>query len=132
MALAGGWATDRFGPQRILRIVFMLTGMMTLFIGLAPQTWVAAAVFLQPIISVCFFPAGFAALSLVSSPGERNLTVALTIPIAFLIGGGATPALIGFIGDIHSFGWGIAIVGGLVTTGTIFAGFIKLQAQDQF
>ena len=35
MALVGGWATDRFGPQRILRIVFVLTGMLTLFIGLA-------------------------------------------------------------------------------------------------
>ena len=131
MALAGGWATDRFGPQRILRIVFVLTGIMTLFIGLAPRTWVGAAVFLQPIMAVCFFPAGFAALSLVSSPSERNLTVSLTIPMAFLIGGGATPALIGFIGDIHSFGWGIAIVGGLIMTGTIFAGFIKLQEQDR-
>jgi NNP family nitrate/nitrite transporter-like MFS transporter len=131
MALAGGWATDRFGPQRILRIVFVLTGMMTLFIGLAPQTWIAVAVFLQPIMAVCFFPAGFAALSQVSSPSERNLTVSLTIPMAFLIGGGATPALIGFIGDVHSFGWGIAMVGGLIMTGTIFAGFIKLQEQDQ-
>jgi NNP family nitrate/nitrite transporter-like MFS transporter len=65
----------------------------------------------------------------VSSAGERNLTVSLTIPMAFLIGGGAAPALIGFIGDIHSFGWGIAMVGGLIMTGTIFAGFIKLQDQ---
>jgi len=129
MALAGGWATDRFGPQRILRIVFVLTGMLTLFIGLAPQTWVAAAVFLQPVMAVCFFPAGFAALSRVSSAGERNLTVSLTIPMAFLIGGGAVPALIGFIGDVYSFGWGIAMVGSLIMTGSIFAGFIKLRDQ---
>jgi NNP family nitrate/nitrite transporter-like MFS transporter len=129
MALAGGWATDRFGPQRILRIVFVLTGMLTLFIGLAPQAWVAVAVFLQPVMAVCFFPAGLAALSQVSSAGERNLTVSLTIPMAFLVGGGAVPALIGFIGDVHSFGWGIAMVGGLIMTGTIFAGFIKLQEQ---
>ena len=129
MALAGGWATDRFGPQRILRIVFVLTGMLTLFIGLAPQTWIAAAVFLQPVMAVCFFPAGFAALSRVSSAGERNLTVSLTIPMAFLIGGGAVPALIGFIGDVYSFGWGIAMVGGLIMTGTIFSGFLKLRDQ---
>jgi NNP family nitrate/nitrite transporter-like MFS transporter len=103
--------------------------MLTLFIGLAPQTWVATAIFLQPIMAVCFFPAGFAALSLVSSARERNLTVSLTIPMAFLIGGGAVPALIGFFGDLHSFGWGIAMVGGLIMTGTIFSGFIKLQDQ---
>jgi NNP family nitrate/nitrite transporter-like MFS transporter len=131
MALAGGWATDRFGPQRILRIVFVLTGMLTVFIGLASPTWVAAAVFVQPIMAVCFFPAGFAALSMVSSASDRNLTVSLTIPIASLIGGGAAPALIGFVGDVHSFGWGIAMVGGLIMTGTIFSGFLKLQNQTR-
>jgi NNP family nitrate/nitrite transporter-like MFS transporter len=131
MALAGGWATDRFGPQRILRIVFVLTGMLTVFIGLASPTWVAAAVFVQPIMAVCFFPAGFAALSMVSSASDRNLTVSLTIPIASLIGGGAAPALIGFVGDVHSFGWGIAMVGGLIMTGTIFSGLLKLQNQTR-
>ena len=131
MALAGGWATDRFGPQRILRTVFVLTGMLTLFIGLAPQTWAATAIFLQPIMAVCFFPAGFAALSLVSPASERNLTVSLTIPMAFLFGGGAVPALIGFIGDVHSFGWGIAMVGVLIMTGTLFSGFIRLPDQTR-
>jgi NNP family nitrate/nitrite transporter-like MFS transporter len=131
MALAGGWATDRFGPKRILRIVFVLTGMLTVFIGLASPAWVAVAVFVQPIMAVCFFPAGFAVLSMVSSASERNLTVSLTIPLAFLIGGGAAPALIGFIGEVHSFGWGIAMVGGVIMTGSIFSGFIKLQDQTR-
>ena len=131
MALAGGWATDRFGPKRILRIVFVLTGTMTVFIGLASPAWVAVAVFVQPIMAVSFFPAGFAVLSMVSSASERNLTVSLTIPLAFLIGGGAAPALIGFIGDVHSFGWGIAMVGGVIMTGSIFSGFIKLQDQTR-
>ena len=130
MALVGGWATDRFGPLRVLRFVFVLAGFMTSFIGLAPSSWVAIAVFLQPVMAVCFFPAGLAALSMVSSAKERNLTVSLTIPMAFLMGGGAVPALIGFIGDIHSFGWGIALVGGLIMTGSIFSGFIKLRDQN--
>ena len=129
VALAGGWATDRFGPQRILRIVFVLTGMMTMFIGLAPPGWVAIAVFLQPIMAVCFFPAGLAALAMVSSARERNLTVSLTIPMAFLIGGGAAPALIGFIGDVYSFGWGVALVGGLIMTGSVFSGWVKLPGK---
>jgi NNP family nitrate/nitrite transporter-like MFS transporter len=129
VALAGGWATDRFGPQRVLRIVFVLTGILTMLIGLASQTWVAVAVFMQPIIAVCFFPAGLAALSMVGTANERNLTVSLTIPMAFLLGGGAAPTLIGFMGDVHSFGLGITLVGGLIMTGTIFSSFIKLQGQ---
>ncbi|MDJ0816841.1 MAG: MFS transporter [Desulfobacterales bacterium] len=129
VALIGGWATDRFGPLKILRIVFALAGLLTILIGLTPQTWVAVAIFVQPIIAVCFFPAGLAALSMVSSASERNLTVSLTIPLAFLMGGGAAPALIGFIGDMHSFGWGIVLVGGLILTGSIFSGFVKLRDQ---
>ena len=129
VALVGGWATDRFGPLKILRIVFVLAGLLTAFIGLTPQSWVAVAVFLQPIIAVCFFPAGLAALSMVSSASERNLTVSLTIPLAFLMGGGAVPALIGFVGDIHSFGSGIVLVGGLIMTGSIFSCFVKLRDQ---
>ena len=129
VTLAGGWATDRFGPRRVLRIVFILTGVMTIFIGLASTSLVTAAVFLQPIMAVCFFPAGLAALSMVSSPKERNIAVSLTVPLAFMVGGGAVPTLIGFMGDVHSFGWGIALVGGLILTGSVFSGYIKLQGR---
>ncbi|MEE4605997.1 MAG: MFS transporter, partial [Desulfobacteraceae bacterium] len=75
MTLIGGWATDRIGPKQILRIVFLLTGLMTIFIGFASSSWVGVAVFLQPLVAVCFFPAGLAALSMVSSPKERSIMV---------------------------------------------------------
>ena len=130
ITLIGGWATDRFGPKRILRIVFLLTGLMTMFIGLAPSAWITAAVFLQPIMAVCFFPAGIAALSMISSSKERNIAVSLTVPIAFLIGGGAAPTLIGFVGDAGSFGSGIALVGAAVLTGAFFSGLLKFSDQS--
>jgi len=129
--LVGGWATDRIGPKQILRVVFLLTGLMTIFIGFASSSWISVAVFLQPLVAVCFFPAGLAALSMVSSPKERNIMVSLTVPIAFLLGGGASPTLIGFIGDVSSFGPGIALVGGLIITGSIFSGYIKLRDQNR-
>ncbi len=127
VTLAGGWATDRFGPKRVLRIVFILTGVMTIFIGLASTSLVTAAVFLQPIMAVCFFPAGLAALSMVSSPKERNIAVSLTVPLAFMVGGGAVPTLIGFMGDVHSFGSGIALVGGAILLGSLISGYLKFQ-----
>jgi NNP family nitrate/nitrite transporter-like MFS transporter len=125
MTLVGGWATDRFGPKRVLKLVFLLTGSTTIFIGLASTSWVALSVFLQPMLAGCFFPAGLAALSLVTSDKERNLVVSLTVPIAFLIGGGGVPTLIGFIGDIGTFGLGIALVGGLILSGTFFSSCLK-------
>ena len=127
--LVGGWATDRIGPKQILRVVFLMTGLLTIFIGFASSSWISVAVFLQPLVAVCFFPAGLAALSMVSSPKERNIMVSLTVPIAFLVGGGASPTLIGFIGDVSSFGPGIALVGGLIMAGSIFSGYIKFYNQ---
>ena len=130
MTLIGGWATDRIGPKQILRVVFLLTGLMTIFIGFASSSWVGVAVFLQPLVAVCFFPAGLAALSMVSSPKERSIMVSLTVPIAFLVGGGGAPTLIGFLGDVSFFGPGIALVGGLILTGTIFSGYLKFRTSD--
>ena len=127
--LVGGWATDRIGPKQILRVVFLMTGLLTIFIGFASSSWISVAVFLQPLVAVCFFPAGLAALSMVSSPKERNIMVSLTVPIAFLMGGGASPTLIGFVGDVSSFGPGIALVGGLILAGTIFSGYLKFYNQ---
>ena len=127
--LVGGWATDRIGPKQILRVVFLMTGLMTIFLGFASSSWISVAVFLQPLVAVCFFPPGLAALSMVSSPKQRSIMVSLTVPIAFLMGGGASPTLIGFVGDVSSFGLGIALVGGLILGGAIFSAYLKFYDQ---
>lgn len=127
MALVGGWVTDRVGPRRTLGSVFLLTGVFTLALGLAPTRWVAYAVILQPIVAVCFFPAGFAALALVVPPKARNIAVSFTTPLAFLIGGGAVPTLIGVAGDARSFGLGIAIVGGMIVVGALASRFLRFE-----
>jgi len=127
----GGWATDRFGPKRILRVVFILSGISTLLLGLTPKSWIAIIIVLQPLVAVCFFPAGLAALSMITSPQERNIAVSLTVPLAFLFGGGAIPAMIGFIGDLGSFSLGIGLVGGLILTGAILPGYLKFYAHTE-
>jgi MFS transporter, NNP family, nitrate/nitrite transporter len=127
MALVGGWVTDRFGPKRTLGIVFLLTGSFTLLLGLAPTPWVPAVVFLQPMVAVCFFPAGFAALGMVVPPSARNIAVSFTTPMAFMIGGGIVPTLIGVIGDIRSFGLGVSLVGGMILAGALLPRLLKVE-----
>ena len=127
MALAGGWASDRFGPRKVMIAVFLLTGVTTVLMGAASNRWVLAAVFVQPLLAVCFFPAGFAALSRIGPAGSRNLAVSLTIPIAFLLGGGAVPSLIGYMGDMASFAAGIMLVGAVVTGGALLASRLRFR-----
>ena len=113
-----GWAADRISPRRIMCWAFLLTGALTLLMGAVPGYWIGGAFFLQQLLSVCFFPAGLAALSAIGPSHSRNLAVSLSIPVAFLVGGGLTPALIGFMGDTGSFARGILLVGGLILFGS--------------
>jgi len=124
MTFVGGWATDRFGPGRTIMIVFFLTGISTVAMGIATDTGILIAVFLQPMAAVCFFPAGFAMLSRIGPPGSRNIAVSLTVPAAFLIGAGVVPTIIGVLGDSASFALGIILVGCVVASGSIAAWFL--------
>ena len=126
MAFAGGWASDRFGPRKTMIIVFLFSGVATIAMGTVSGNWVLWAIFLQPMLAVCFFPAGFAALSRIGPAGARNIAVSLAVPLAFMIGGGGVPAFIGFMGDIASFSAGIGLVGVMVTMGAILAYFLRI------
>ncbi len=131
MALLAGLVTDRFGAKRIMAGVFLLTGSMTVLLGAVTGHWIVIIVFLQPMLAVCFFPAGFAALSCIGPASSRNVAVSLTIPSAFLIGGGAIPAGIGIMGDAGSFASGFALVGGLILVGFILALMLKLPEENE-
>ena len=63
-----GWATDRLGPRRALAGVFLTLGITTILLGSVPGMWIIAALFSQPVLGQCFFPAGFAALSKIGPP----------------------------------------------------------------
>ena len=131
MVFVGGWTVDRFGPKWTMKIVLIVAGIMTILLGIAPDRYTKVFVFLQPALAGCFFPAGFAAVSFIFPPKLRNLAVSLIVPMAFLVGAGIVPIFIGFIGDIRSFALGIAISGGVITAGSIFADRIKFQHQHQ-
>lgn len=130
MAFAGGWAADRFGPKWTLKIIFLISGIMTVLLGIVPRSYIPLIVFLQPLIAVCFFPVGFAALSFIVPTKSRNIAVSLTVPLASVVGGGLVPIFIGIIGDISSFAIGIAICGGLITTGSLFTGILKFHGKE--
>lgn len=125
MAFVGGWANDRFGSKKTLGVVFLLSGSLTLLLGISPRAWIYVILFLQPMVAVCFFPAGLAVLSTIGPPNARNLTISLTTPFAFLLGGGVVPTLIGFIGDTWSFSAGISLVGGFILCGALLTRLLK-------
>ena len=119
-----GWATDKLGARRTLIAVFLLCGSVSVFLGIADNFWLVIAVILQPLLASCFFPAGFAALSLIVPATIRSIGVSFIVPLGFIIGGGAMPMLIGTMGDRGAFAAGIIIVGALIASGTVFSRFL--------
>lgn len=124
-AFLAGWTADKLGARQTLIAVFLLSGLATVFLGIADNFWLVVVVIIQPLLASCFYPAGFAALSLIVPPTIRNMGVAFTVPLGFVVGAGAVPMLIGTMGDSGTFAAGIVIAGVLISCGTVLAGFLK-------
>ncbi len=125
MAFVSGWTTDRVGPRLTMSGVFLLAGTATILLGAATGSWLVVMVFLQPIVAVCFFPPGFAALSAIGTGSSRNVAVSMTIPFSFLVGGGFIPMGIGMMGDMGMFALGVSLAGGFILSGAVVALFFK-------
>jgi len=125
VALLSGWVADRFGTERTMKYSLLLTGALTILLGIVPGRWVVIVVFLQPMVAVCFFPAALAALSSIGPAGARNVVVSFTIPLSFLVGAGAIPTLIGVSGNAGSFASGIACTGALMTVGAALTRYLE-------
>jgi NNP family nitrate/nitrite transporter-like MFS transporter len=125
MALLSGWMSDRLGPERTIKGVMFFNGMMTLLLGIVPGDWLLLMVFLQPMLSACFFPAGFALLSGSTPSNVRNVSVSMTIFFAYLIGAGLIPAGVGIMGDAGCFALAFAVVGGMIFASAILIRYLK-------
>ena len=130
MTLASGWLTDRIGPTRAIGIILFSSAGATILLGLLRGDFILPMVFLQPMFATSFFPAGFAALSMITPHEIQNVTVSFTIPFSFLLGGGAIPTLIGFTGDLGSFGAGISIVGVITLFSLISLRFLRFHEES--
>jgi MFS transporter, NNP family, nitrate/nitrite transporter len=131
VVFAAGWTADKLGPKRALGSILLATGMATALLGMARGPWIVPVLFLQPMLALCFFPAGFAALASISHPHVRNVAVSLSIAIAFLIGGGAIPAGIGLMGQESSFALGFVLIGVLLSGGVILPRYLRFHEETQ-
>jgi len=130
VAFLSGMVTDKLGPKVALGGVLLFTGFLSLLLGIVPRSWVVLIVFLRPLIAVCFFPPGFAALSRIGPPHIRNISISLTVPFGFLMGGGAIPTGIGLFGDRGNFDLGIALVGVIIMGGFILLRYLRFSDED--
>ncbi len=124
-AFLSGWISDKMGPGKALGWMFISTSIFTALLGILPYPFLLFPIFIQPALTVCFFPPAFALLSRLTPPHLRNLAVSLTIPTAILIGGGGIPSMLGFFGDIGLFSWGFIVLGAMLLGARLLLFWIK-------
>ncbi len=120
-AVIGGFLTDRFGAIRVIGGVLFITGLITVTLGITEGLLLKIAVFSQPVLAVCFFPAAFSAISFISNEKDRNLLVSMIIPFAFVFGAGVMPTIIGWMADYGHFRLGFVIAGAFLSSGFLIA-----------
>jgi len=106
-----GWATDRFGPRRILVLIVFCNGVATALLGVRSELLFRGALFVQPMLSTAFFPPIWIIMSDIVGPRARNLGVSLIVPPAFIMGAGVLPTMIGAFGDAGMFPAGFVLWG---------------------
>jgi NNP family nitrate/nitrite transporter-like MFS transporter len=126
MPFVAGWLMGRMGEKKLIFVVMLLAGISTIMLGAVSGPWLIVLIFLQPAVLGCYFTAGFATLARIVQPNLRSVAASFAIPTAFLIGGGALPTAIGYMGQSYSFGLAIVLIGTgtMVVSGLVF--FIKL------
>lgn len=127
IAPLSGWVSDRFGPKPTMTVALLFSGVTTILLGILPDRWMILILFVQPLLMICFFPAGFMVLSRIVPAGSRNLSVSLTILISYLIGGGLIPIALGVFGDAGAFGLAFVIVGIIILLSVFLVNSLNIR-----
>jgi NNP family nitrate/nitrite transporter-like MFS transporter len=130
MALVAGWIVDRLGIRRSMGCFCAATGVATVLLGLDLGRLVPVVVTLQAILSVCFFPAGYAALARVVRLSQGAMTVALCSSMAILSGAGLLPSALGFLAERGAFSLGFMAYGAMMLAGAGLAAYVQFVPES--
>ena len=111
VAIACGFLIDRFNLRKIMFLVMIITGVLTVFMGLISVRHIGIVLFLQAFFVTAFFPVGLVAIAKTFNREMRSLATGIILALAIAFGGGIIPYLLGVSGDLYSFRLGIIILG---------------------
>ena len=108
-------------------MIMVAAGLSTVALGSASRPLLIAAIFLQPLLIACYFPAGFAVISRIAPRQMHNLTISFTMPISYAVGAGLVPYFFGLLGDRLSFAIGFVLYGVLLAASGVLPFLLKLE-----
>jgi NNP family nitrate/nitrite transporter-like MFS transporter len=125
--LSAGHLVDRFGAKKLISAALFSAGVATVALWTPSRSILIAAVFLQPLLIVSFFPAILTAAARIAPRNFQNLTMSFILPIGYGFGAGVLPVLLGWLGDNASFALGFLSYGLLLVAGSFLPFALKLN-----
>jgi NNP family nitrate/nitrite transporter-like MFS transporter len=122
-----GLLADRIGVQKTMGGAIVLTGLATAALAAGGRPLLLIAVFVQPILSACFFPVAWTAIGRIAPRRVHNLTIAFLFPLAYSFGSGVVPYVFGLLGDRLSFAVGFLIYGLLLVAASALPFLLRLE-----
>jgi MFS family permease len=115
VAILCGFLADKINLKKIMFIMMLGAGILTILIGIAPVRFTGIVFFLQALFVTGLFPLIFVLIARIFSRERRSMATSIILTIGSGLGNGIIPYLLGLSGDLLSFRVGISILGILVT-----------------
>jgi NNP family nitrate/nitrite transporter-like MFS transporter len=131
VAFIAGWTADRVGAKRSLMLFMGLSSVATVLLGVVRGPLLPAVVIVQPLLTVCFFPVAFSAISRIFEARERSVAISLITACGVLGGSGLVPAGLGLLGDQGAFGTGFVILGCLLAASLLLLRSLEVPRPAQ-
>ena len=115
VAILCGFLVDRFNLRKIMFILMIISGVLTILLGMASTALIGIMLFLQAIFITGIMPIAFVCMARLFDRETMSMAIGLIVPLGTLFGTGLIPYLLGLSGDLLSFRFGIIVLGILLT-----------------
>ena len=111
VAILCGFLVDKINLRKIMFVMVLVTGILTVLIGIAPVRFIGIVFLFQALFVTGIFPLSFVLIASTFSRETRSMATSLIMTIVVIFGGGVIPYLLGLSGDLISFRFGISVLG---------------------
>ncbi|OPY76554.1 MAG: putative transporter [Syntrophorhabdus sp. PtaU1.Bin050] len=111
VAISVGFLVDRFSLRKIMCLILLATGILTIFVAEGSVRFIGLFLFLQASFVTGFFPVGLVCISRMFGRETRGMATGLILTVGVTFGWGIIPYLLGLSGDSLSFRFGILFLG---------------------
>lgn len=126
VALLCGFLVDRFNLRNIMFSMTVVSGVLTVLVGVASPAVIGVMLFLQALFISAIPPLMWVCMARLFDRETVSMAIGLIAPVSFLFGTGLIPYLLGVAGDLLTFGWGIGSLGALL----VITGGLSLSLRD--